>query len=463
MLQKIKQLSLWVVTGSLLLSAQDNANPYNEAEDYSSPQESEYTPPNQQVATDVYNQGIVPSSEAPSSSAMEPKQQWASEAPKKDFSFPNVDIRSVFKALATAGGVDLVVSPQVTGRISVQLTQKSWQEALRVVCQMLNLQWTIEKDYIYIQTLAEYNATIKEADIVKEIIRVHHTKASDLEQAVRGLISARGNLTVVERSNAIIISDIPPKLEEVKKAIQSLDIETYQVHIQAQIVEVSANVTQELGVNWAYGSNPVSGNGTAFQSVPTEQVTPGTLGKPNSLSFGLLNGDFLATIQNLLTEGKGEVVARPQITTLDNKEASIFIGKKVPYNKLDKDRNSTTEFVDGGISLIVTPHITNDNRVILDLAPKKSDAEIDPVSLGPIIKTQEAKTTVVVNDGQTVVIGGLTSKDENEVERGIPILKDIPLLGALFRYTKTETRKNDLVIFVTPHIVKNELPLPKAP
>lgn len=401
----------------------------------------------------------------PDSTAKTADAQWANTAvPTREFSFPNVDIRSAFRALASAGEVDIVLSPTVTGRISVNLTQKTWQDAMRILCQMSNLQYSIEKEYIYVQTLTEYNATIKEADLIKEIIKIKHAKASDLEPAVKGLISPRGIITIVERSNALIISDISAKLEEIKKAIQYLDVETYQVHIQAQIVEVSANVTQELGVNWAYGGGQVTGNGVAGASLPAgSTVIPGNVGAPTSLSFGLLNGDFLATIQNLLSEGKGEVVARPQITTLDNKEANIFIGKRIPYNKLDKDRNSTVEFVEGGISLVVTPHITNDNRVILDLSPKKSDAEIDPISRGPIIKTQEARTTVVVNDGQTVVIGGLTSKDENEIETGVPILKDIPLLGALFRYTKTETRKNDLIIFVTPHIVRNDAVLGTMP
>jgi type IV pilus assembly protein PilQ len=185
--------------------------------------------------------------------------------------------------------------------------------------------------------------------------------------------------------------------------------------------------------------------------------SPGKVsGSSFSLAFGFLKGKLGGTIENLLSEGRGEVVAKPQITTLDNTEAKIFIGQKLPYNKLDDQYNATTEFVEAGIQLIVTPHITNDNKIILDLAPQRSAANIDPVTRGPIVTTTEAKTTVVVNDGQTVVIGGLTSKTENEIEKGIPFLKDIPLLGIFFKYKKKEVVKNDLIIFITPYIVKNQ-------
>jgi type IV pilus assembly protein PilQ len=150
------------------------------------------------------------------------------------------------------------------------------------------------------------------------------------------------------------------------------------------------------------------------------------------------------------------VVAKPQITTLDNTQARIFIGEKRPYLKLDQNLNATTEFVDAGIELVVTPHITNDNRIIVDLEPQRSEARTDAVTRGPIVTTTEAATTVVVNDGETVVIGGLTSKVDSETERGIPFLKDIPLLGILFKYKFKKVDKKDLVIFITPYIVKKE-------
>lgn len=378
---------------------------------------------------------------------------------KQDFQFPNIDVRSAFRALSTAAGVDIALSPKVTGRISLNLTQKTWKEALKVLCQMLSLMYSVEKEYIYVQTFEEYNANLKEADLTKEIIKIKHSKAIDMENAVKGLLSPRGRVTVIQQSNAIIVQDVSDKITEIKGAIQELDVETYQVHIQAQIVEVSSDASLDLGVNWSFSNgNLNSQNGGVRALSQSGTVSPGELAeKGNSLAFGVLNGSFIASIENLVTEGKGEVVARPQITTLDNKEATIFIGRRIPFNKLDQDRNSTLEFVDGGIELIVTPHITNDDRIILDLAPKKSGAEIEPQTRAPIVTTQEAKTTVIVNDGQTVVIGGLTSKDEKEIETGIPILKDIPLLGALFRYKQTKELKNDLVIFVTPHIVKNQV------
>ncbi len=389
----------------------------------------------------------------------------------RDFHFSNMDIRSAFRAISAAGQVDVVTSPEVKGKITMDLTDKTWKEAMDVICQVFNLQYHLEKEYIFVQTLQEYNESANLAELEREIIKINHAKVTDLSTAINSLTSPRGKITIVERTNAIIVQDIREKIEEIKSTIIALDIENLQVHIQAQIIEVNSDAAQEMGINWSAGSggyatDPGTGIGVAgakLDQIPNAnqssalvssapgRVSPATM----SLAFGLLNGNLGATLEYLLTESHGEVVAKPQITTLDNMEASIFIGSKIPFNKLDQNYNSSIEFVDGGIELIVTPHITNDNRIILDLAPKRSSATIDAITRGPVVTTQEAKTTVVVNDGQTVVIGGLTSKSENKIEKGVPILKDIPLLGVLFRYTKTQVIKEDLIIFITPHIIRS--------
>jgi type IV pilus assembly protein PilQ len=396
-----------------------------------------------------------------------------SVAVEKDVFFPNMDVRSAVKAVPASGEIDIVLSPTVAGRVNLNLTNKTWKQAMEVLCQMFNLQYTVENDYLYIQSLKEYNEDTKEAKLVREIIHVKHTKAQDLTAAVTGLLSERGKVTVVEKSNAFIISDLAPKLTEIKKAITILDVEIYQVHIQAQILEISTDAAQELGINWSAGTGGPSQIDiqNAVNDVPSTVTADAVVGVSSpgrvaastmSLGFRLLDGKLGVAIEHLLTEGKGEVVAKPQITTLDNTEARIFIGEKRPFLKLDKQLNATTEFVDAGVELIVTPHITNDNRVIIDLEPQRSSATTDPITRGPIVTTTEAKTTVVVNDGETVVIGGLTSKVENETEKGVPLLKDIPLLGLLFKHKSKRIEKKDLVIFITPYIVKKGMNVASA-
>ncbi len=407
-----------------------------------------------------------PKYEYAATGGMPSKQQTQTPAAgKQDFYFSNLDVRSAFKALALAGNIDIVLSPNVKGKVSLNLTNKHWEQAMNIICQMMHLQSSRKEDYIYIQSAEEHIEKEKASQLVREIIKIQHSKVKPMSEAIKGLLSNRGKMSVVEQSNALIIIDLPSKVADIRKAIQILDIETYQVHIQAQIIELNSQDAQEIGINWGYASQgiashrDVSGkinttppltNDLVATSTPAESMTRKSL----SLAFGLLNGKITGVIDNLLSEGKGEVVAKPQITTLDNTEARIFIGQKLPFNKLDENMNATTEFIEAGIELIVTPHITNDERIILDLAPKRSDAYIDAVSKGPVETTTEAKTTVVVNDGQTVVIGGLTSKQEENVEEGVPFLKDIPLLGFLFKYSKKEVKKKDLILFITPFIVR---------
>jgi type IV pilus assembly protein PilQ len=380
----------------------------------------------------------------------------------RDFYFSNLDIRTAFKAVGAAGRVDIVLSPNIKGRVNLTLTSKTWKQTMKILCQMFNLQYTVENGYIYIQSIKEFNETEKEARLIRKIIHLKHTKVNDLKTAIQGLLSKRGKLTVVDKSNAIIITDVPLKIDEIKKTIFVLDVETYQVHIQAQIIEVNSNALQELGINWGAGVGTPAPN---VDDIPSTEQSGAILGRSSpgrilnssfSLAFRLLDGSLGAAFEGLLSEGKGEVVAKPQITTLDNTEARIFIGERRPFNKMDANLNTTTEFVDAGVELIVTPHITNNKRIILDLAPQRSEAQTDPITRGPIVTTTEARTTVVVDDGETVVIGGLTSKVEDETESGIPFLKDIPLLGFFFKRTSKKVEKKDLIIFITPFIVKKE-------
>jgi len=387
-----------------------------------------------------------------------------SNVTRRDYYFPNLDIRSAFKAISASSGVDMVLSPNIKGKVTLNITSKTWQQTVEILCQMFNLHYTIEKEYLYIQTYADYNATAKEATLERRIIKINHSKVEDLEVAVKGLLSKRGTVTILKNSNTMIINDLPTKLSEVLSAIKQLDVETFQVHIQAKIIEVNSQDAKEIGINWSYGQ----GSWNPVNPPDPPSLNPGgsVLGKSSpgavanataSVAFGILDGRMRVNIENLLSEGKGEIIAQPSITTLDNTEARIFIGEKRPYNKLDKDQNSTVVFIEAGIELIVTPHLTNDRRIILDIAPQKSDARTDAITRGPIISTTEAKTTVIVENGQTVVIGGLTSKSEIHTERGFPILKDIPILGYFFKYAKTEILKQDLIIFITPNIIDNKM------
>jgi type II secretory pathway component GspD/PulD (secretin) len=203
----------------------------------------------------------------------------------------------------------------------------------------------------------------------------------------------------------------------------------------------------------AGGSGSETGGGSGGEGGGGSSVLGGVAGATTSFTFGLLNGHLAAAVANLLQTARGEVIAKPQITTIDNTQARIFMGEQVPIRILDENGRQAVELQDAGTSLEVTPHVTADGRILLDLNPEKNSFRVDP-SAGTILQKQSAKTTVLVNDGETVVIAGLTTKEETEVETGVPLLKDIPLLGWLFKHKSSQVRKRDLIIFVTPHIVR---------
>jgi type IV pilus assembly protein PilQ len=424
---------------------------------------------------------------------------------RQNYNFSNTDLRSAFKALATSGRIDIVVAPNVAGVVaSLQLTDKTWQEALMVLCQMFNLKYTVERNYLYIQTMADYNKTSVEnasatqansalAPLMRDVIKLKNSRAKDLEESVKGLLSSRGKVNVVERNNALLVFDTRENLREIRAAVRELDVETYQVNIQSQLIQVDADALHEMGVDWQFAArgtgltnlinNPgrlptssannvvgqtnqggqaggssagtSSGGGTGSSGAGASGAVSvgGVAGATTAFAFGLLDGHIGVAVANLLKNASGEVLAKPQITTLDNTEARIFMGEQVPIRVLDENGRQAVQLQDAGTSLQVTPHVTSDGRVLLDLNPEKNSFRNDP-GAGVVLQKQSARTSVLVNDGETVVIAGLTTKEESQVETGVPLLKDIPILGWLFKRKSTLLRKRDLIIFVTPHIVK---------
>jgi len=418
----------------------------------------------------------------------------------QNYNFSNTDIRAAFKAISQTGRVDIVVSPAIGSEIvNLQLTDKTWQDALLIICQMFNLKYLVEEGYLYVQTMGEFNKTSVEnaqalqqsgslAPLMRDIIKLRNAKAKDLEPSIKGLLSPRGRVNIVERNNALLIFDSKANILEIREAVKDLDVETYQVNIQAQLIEVDADALREMGVDWQFGYGQV--NLAQLRDAPGKLPTPSTgninmvgTSNPGGLStgsssgsdgsgdasatsgvggvagataqfaFGMLNGNLAMAVANLLRTARGEVLAKPQITTLDNTEAKIFMGEQVPIRVLDENGRQALQLQDAGTSLQVTPHVTADGRVLLDLFPEKNSFRVDQAAGGVILQKQSAKTNVLVNDGETVVIAGLTTTEETESESGIPLLKDIPIVGWLFKHKATAMRKRDLIIFVTPRIV----------
>jgi type IV pilus secretin PilQ/predicted competence protein len=397
------------------------------------------------------------------------------DRPIERFSVNNADVRAVFKQLSEFSGADIVLGDKVSGTVTVNVTNKTWREILAIVCKITNLTAIKEPSYIYIVPAEDYrkqqltDATMnqQESEVVelrREVIKLENVNAQEMSASINSLLSSRGKLTVVERNNAIIIFDTEHNIEQVKKMIKQLDVETDQVSISCKIIEVSSGVLQSLGVRWGYFDR-IAGTNVSAEHLPVPATTGASATVQNAgvieaalerLTYGVLGQDKLAaTLEYLFSNNRAEVVAQPQITTLDNKEARVFMGSQVPVKYLDRAFNTVIQMVEAGTELVVTPHIAGEKRIMLHLAPKKRSYTM--TNDQPIINEQSAVTNVVVSDGETVVIAGLTSNDAQNIDEGIPVLKDIPLIGHLFKRSKKSLSKTDLIVFVTPHIINKKV------
>ncbi|GHV15984.1 hypothetical protein AGMMS49938_15410 [Fibrobacterales bacterium] len=383
---------------------------------------------------------------------------------KYDFNFVDSDFQSVFHSISTTAGVDILLAPDVQGKLSIAATKKTWVEILDIICSMYDLTWIVESDYISIQKTSSYQQKViresekrEQSDMVAPLIRksfqIRHAPAADMARVFETMKSSRGRISVVERNSAIIVYDTEKRLEQMEKTMQELDVETLQIVITAKLVVVDSRLANDLGVDWSNvqvgGTNSrVNAAFSNLTGLPPEPTT--------KLTISAFDQNVHATIANILSDSRSEVLASPQISTLDHTEANIFMGDQISIRVIDNNGQSSTQMVEAGIKLTVTPHVTGDNRIRLKMHPENNSYSTDDKGQ-TVISKQEATTEVVVADGETVVIGGLTKNDEIEAETGIPFLKDIPFLGYLFKHTRKEVNKKDLIIFVTPRIMRNYL------
>lgn len=383
--------------------------------------------------------------------------------------FQNANMHSVLTFLADYGGVNIVASPSVNVSVTMSLQDVTWRQALDILLKTYNLSGVEEEGYIRVlptqdfineQALLEKHKADQSALVAleTEVIPIKYGTAKDIVKAIKAVLSLRGTVDTDDRTNSLVIRDAPECIEKVKQLVETLDKETQQIKIAAKLLEIESGSVAELGIDWSMISRKSAQllNGDKTEGGYT-QNTDKVSGPAGKFTFATVKGDFdiEGTISALVTSNKGKIIAHPEITTVDNREAFIQMGQKIPIKQFDQAGNVVIEFEEVGTILRVIPHITSQNRILLKLKPERSSYSFD--ANGVIINTNNAETNVVVENGQTAVIGGLTTQVESKSHSGIPILKDIPLLGYLFRYTRKEVTNRDLVIFVTPTIVTDEM------
>ncbi|HEC99947.1 MAG TPA: type IV pilus secretin family protein [Proteobacteria bacterium] len=392
---------------------------------------------------------------------------------KMSLDFQNADIHNVLRLLAEVSKLNIVAGDDVTGKVTLKLDNVPWNQVLDLVLAARGLGMIRTGNVIRVVPLAKvaeekkYFIEQQQAEpMVTEYIQVNYGKAEKLKDQIDKIRSEKGSVTFDERTNQIVIKDTPSVIEDARAIVSSLDEPTRQVLIEARIVEATVDFSRELGIQWGGTATKAGEHGTLsvqgrLDSTNNFAVNTGIPAAPlGAIGFSL--GRLGATMPNLdvrllamESDGKVHIVSSPKITTLDNKKALIKQGTEIPYRKLTAEGTVTTDTKDAMLSLEVTPHITPDKRIGLAVKVEKKEPDWTRTIEGqPAMDSRTAETELLINDGETVVIGGIIYEKKSKTVAGVPGLSKVPVLGWLFKGEKDATERKELLIFLSATTVK---------
>ncbi len=408
---------------------------------------------------------------------------------KLSLNFQDIDVRSVLQLIADFTNLNLVASDTVQGGITLRLQNVPWDQALDLVLKTKGLDKRKIGNVLLVAPADEIAARERQelesmkqiaelAPLRRELLQVNYAKAADIAKLFQSVTSAeakteeRGSITVDERTNNIIAYQTQDRLDELRRIVSQLDIPVRQVMIEARIVEANVGYDKALGVQWGGSTNAngnskwtVAGNG---QVTTPSGTTPNTnspyvdLGAANATSgigISFLTDNILLDLQLSAMEktGNGEVVSQPKVVTSDKETAKILKGTEVPYQEASSSGATSVSFKEAALSLEVTPQITPDNRIIMEVKVTKDEPDYVNTVLGvPPIKKNEVNAKVLVSDGETIVIGGVFSNTQSKTVEKVPFLGDVPYVGRLFRRDVVSEAKSELLVFLTPRIMNNQ-------
>lgn len=390
---------------------------------------------------------------------------------KIDMDMSNAQITDVIGLLAEVADLNIITSDDVKGTITLRLKNVEWDKALDYILRTQKL--TMLQDGNIVRVMSNARLQAEEADAIKnrlakqelgelvtEYIRISYDSATELTGQVNNLLTDRGSVSAHDGTNTLIVRDVPEGIAAVKDYIANIDIPTPQVLIEARIVEAEQTFARDLGISWngTYDTLTADGYSNTTGGVTLDAAgSAGGLGSMNFL-FGKTSGNPLIldlTLSAGEQEGKLKTIARPKIITLDNTEARIEQGDSIPISTGGSGSVSTT-FVDANLNLTVTPHITPDGSILMKIKASKNSLSAFRSATGePGINKKEANTELLVKDGETTVIGGIVETTVSTNISGIPFLKDIPLIGWMFKNKSVLDTQKELLIFITPRIVKD--------
>jgi len=427
-----------------------------------------------------------------------------SQAARITVTWDNADLREVVAGFAAFSGRTIIVSKDIKGQVSAEIKNQPWDLAFNAVLESQGLAANVLDGGI-IQVIDKRDLARADSTVPVEtrLVRVNYAKASALVPSVASILTKRGQVVADSTSNALVITEIASRITRVEEFVKGLDIRTPQVSIQAKIIFVDRTDVEELGVKYDLGSQTqffnklvqrpdprtakavdTNGDGVPDAFVPQSNFSPtdiivdlggnslSAIGNADqevvnpalNLIFSTAIGNFDLTtfLQALQRVELADVQAEPTITTLDNRPAEILVGDRVPIRVIDVSTagatagavpRATVRFEQTGINLKVTPHVTANRQVLMEVHAERSNVKPASVDIGFTFQTQQADNQILVNDGETAVIGGLTVTEVTVTKSGIPFLVDLPILGKLFGFSSEQESRRDLLILITPHII----------
>ncbi|MEK6538638.1 MAG: type IV pilus secretin PilQ, partial [Nitrospirota bacterium] len=433
-----------------------------------------------QVAAKVEKKEKSPDSPQSTNTVIE-KKNGNYNGKKVSLDFQDADVVNVLRLLAEVSKLNMIIGDNVKGKITIKMLEVPWDQALNIILKMKGLGKIYENNVVRIDTLANIaqqqeeearakEAMIKAEDLSTKIIPVNYAKAKEIADSIKKSLSTRGDITIDERTNTLIIKDIPDKHMEIENLLKTLDKPTPQVLIEARIVQADTNFARDLGIQWGgdYTSTPGDYNIKLIKGPEGTATTPstnfavnlpasGVAGTKGSMGFtiGKTVGDAFNLDLRLSageTKGLTKILSAPKIATLDNKEAIIQQGESIPYKTFSQE-GTKTEFIDAALTLKVTPKVTPDGHILMNIKITKNRQGSIVVEGTPSINKKEATTQVLVKDGETTVIGGIYELSDTDNMSMVPWLHQVPLLGWLFKNTSKSNIKSELLIFITPKII----------
>ncbi|MBO0640220.1 MAG: type IV pilus secretin PilQ [Pseudomonas stutzeri] len=421
--------------------------------------------------------------------------RFAYSGEKLSLNFQDIDVRSVLQLIADFTDLNLVASDTVSGNITLRLQNVPWDQALDLVLktkgldkrQVGNVLLVAPADEIAARERQELESQRQIAELAplrREVVQVNYAKAADIARLFQsvtnngGVAEERGSIAVDDRTNNIIAYQTQERLDELRRIVAQLDIPVRQVMIEARIVEANVDYDKSLGVRWggnlgagnkwsAWGKNgnleveDAEGGGQQITwPMNTPFVDMGAVGSTSGIGLGFVTDNAILDLQLSAMEktGNGEVVSQPKVVTADKETAKILKGSEVPYQEASSSGATSTSFKEAALSLEVTPQITPDNRIIMEVKVTKDEPDFSQAATTgvPAIRKNEVNAKVLVTDGETIVIGGVFSNTQSKSVDKVPFLGDLPYLGRLFRRDLVQDRKSELLVFITPRIMNNQ-------